>query len=190
MYHLNIKQLIVGKVFILIFILLLVSCEKENPLDNITPEPGWAVEILNEDYYIQFPISYSGVGFENNSFNKINPSKDIIINQYRCNYFVTFDCVGDSLVTPLPDKITRLPSPISSSFHTFNNKEYIIDKDSLISGIIYYSDGFKVEDENMYIINATYYKRLDANYISMLQLDYNAEKVDTVRMICNSIVGR
>lgn len=163
---------IVRKAFILIFIGLIFSCEKESPLNTITPIPGWVVESLNEDFYIQIPINYRGNGFKDNCFDKSNPSNDIIINQCYCYYYDLFSirCVGDCIAEPLPDSIIRLPSLVSSTFLYFSNKEYLYKEDSIFSGIIYYSDGFRIENEDVFIVDALYYKKIDSEYTSMVKL--------------------
>jgi len=175
------------KLITLIIVISIFSCKKEKPEVMLTPMPGWSIENLNENYYIQFPKNYSGIGFKNNCFFKVNPSNDIIINQCYCCVYDALECIGDTLTFPFPNEITRLPFGAASYFVSLVNKEQIIDSDSIINGILYYSDGFKLDNEDKYIIDALYYKKVADKYISMLRLQYNKEKIDTIQLILNTI---
>ena len=163
-------------ILLLTVIALIVSCDKEepqffvdqDPLDNITPMPGWVVEYLNEDYYIQFPKYFVGRGFEEGCFDKTNPDTDLGVFQCYCIDYETFVCVGDCLSVPLPYEITRLPHVLSSSPLTLNNKEYLYDKDTILSGIMYY--GLDISDENQHNVNGLNYKKINEDYISLLFL--------------------
>lgn len=170
----------------LIFIVLIVSCEKEDTIDKITPIPGWVVERLNEDYYIQIPEYFTDNGTGGSCFRKFSTSKDIFINQCNSRDYFVLECVGDSLSDPHPDKITGTPSWISSWFLTLNNKDYLFNEDSVITGILYSSDK-RITEEGKLFKYGRYYKKIDAYFISMLRIHFNVEKVDTVEMIYNSI---
>lgn len=168
--------------------MLLLLPEKQTK--DIIPIPRWNVESLNEDFYVQFPDNYTGFGYDGSCFEKLNPSKDIIINQCFCYDPMAFFCVGDSLTDPLPDTIIKLPYAFSCSFMIMGSKEALYDSDSILSGFFYFSETGLLEIQEIYIREARFYKKINSYYISKLQVKYNTEKVDTVRMICNSIMKK
>ena len=173
---------------------IIASCSKEepqphfivNPLDKITPYPGWEVVELNEDYYLQFPKGYKGTGYAENCFEKMNPDEDLSVFHCYCDDYSTFICVGDTLTVPLPSAITRLPYVLSSSLLTLNRKERLYTRDTIESGILYYSVEDETSDDPSFR-DGLYYKKVDDQYISMLLFQYHWEKSDTVQMICKSI---
>lgn len=177
------------KSVVLILAFLLAACEKEDLTGEIVPLPGWVVEKLNDEYYLQIPEYFNDNGTGENCINKMNPSRDIFISQCNCDEYFVMDCVGDSLYDPLPGEITRLPTYVSSSFMTLNHKEILLDEEAVITGVVYSSDGMEIENstETLLIRDALFYKKVDMCYISMLRVQFNVEKVDTVMMIWNSI---
>lgn len=177
------------KSVVLILALLLAACEKEDSTGEIVPLPGWVVEKLNDEYYLQIPEYFDDNGPGENCINKMNPSRDIIIAQCNCDDYSVMECVGDSLYDPLPEEITRLPTYVSSSFMTLNHKEFLLDEDAVITGVMYSSDGMEIinNTETLLIRDAVFYKKVDLCYISMLRAQFSVEKVDTVMMIWNSI---
>lgn len=175
------------KIITLLLFIIIYSCEKEDPINLITPMPGWSVERLNEDYYIQIPKNYCNNGSQKAGFCKVNPDKDIILYHFNCSDYFVLPCCGDTLEEPFPNEITGLPGEVASSFMRLNNIDLLVNSDSILTGIMYFTNRFIDEERGMSIRHGKYYKLVGNNYISMLYVTYNTIKTDTVEMICNSI---
>lgn len=107
---------------IILIILFLLSCVKEEPIKN-GPYNDWVTESLNPDYLIQFPPYFVGNGFTDSRFFKKSPSGDIRIF-YEC-IGRWWECVGDTIRAPYPESITILPFFASSSFIWLKNRHYL-----------------------------------------------------------------
>jgi hypothetical protein len=172
---------------ITIIILFVCSCEKDRSLDGPIPKLGWLIESLNSNYFIQFPINYIGSGFDNNCFFKTNPSQDIVISHCNCNDYWGFDCVGDTLNSPMPKTIRILPSLVSCSFVLLENKEFFYNNDSATKGLLYYTKSYKIDTIDINMNNGIlFWNELDY-FISLARFHFNEAKFDSVKMIIETI---
>lgn len=81
-------------IYLLLPITILLSCTKGTVLPdpgstvlNVTSQPAWRAEPLNNDYTIQFPMGYAGngkAGFEGNTFSKYRADKSVSLSYSFC----------------------------------------------------------------------------------------------------------
>jgi hypothetical protein len=169
---------------IILVSLVLLSCEKEEPIKNEVFNE-WMTESLNPNYLIQFPTYFVGDGFTGSRFSKNNPSEDIVIF-YEC-IGKWMECVGDIIRSPYPESVTILPFSAACSFIELKNKDYYFTNDSTLMGIFYQTDIFKIDNKDIYMVIGQLYWNESNHYVSLTRFSYNIAKQDSFRMIVKTI---
>lgn len=167
--------------FYVLLLLSLIACEKEaviSCLENAS-HPTWASERFKDNYDIQLPANYDGIGmagFEGYFFLKYR--QDSLV-EFRYNYCGPLYCepYGDTLTSPSPNFIVATnqmgDSVNLASIQEFCNQGEVI-------GLLYHDN----------IANATgrYFMKVDNQFLEGLEIYFDTKELQEVKDVINTIV--
>jgi hypothetical protein len=161
------------KIFVTLFVLGLISCRKENLIEEncieISQNLTWKVENFKTEYTIQIPDNYEGagmVGFEGNVYSKKRIDDKVELSYSFCGALRCQD-FGGNLSNPFPQSILT-KDKIGKDIVLMKQKVFCTN--GKITGI-FYSDNLDNAFGKLYLFdNEVFKEALTISYAKTEQL--------------------
>jgi hypothetical protein len=179
-------------VAIIISILLVTSCKKDNNIENaacnnLTTIDGWTTINFKRNYTIQVPSGFEGIGmagFEGNTFFKFSNDTTIVLTYGYCNDLFCFD-FGDTLQNIIPASIKVKDN--SNNLITLDKIQRFCQNAETI-GVLYYSNA-SIPNSKLYWNSRLYWKD-NGLFKQALVIKFPASGLETTKEIIESIKSK